>query len=50
MKVFNLEFGVTRDAEGKVFWCWYELDRCYSGCLISSFGPFYFTILRGDCK
>lgn len=50
MRIFNLEFGLQDDAKGRVVWTWYETTECFSGCSCRSFGPFYFTILRGECK
>lgn len=44
------EFGLIRDAHKKVRWTWPDIDNAICGCIILSIGPFYLTILKGDCK
>lgn len=55
MRIFNFEFGIHRTGsagpnKGDIVWTWYEFNRCCNGCLIFDLGPFYFTILQGECK
>lgn len=50
MRIKNLNFGLHTDGADRVVWTWYEFNKCAGGCLIWDFGPFYFTILRGECN
>ena len=50
MRLFNkLEIGIHNDGIGRVVWTLFEFNKCANGCLLYDFGPFYITILKGDC-
>jgi hypothetical protein len=45
VRIHNCEFGVT-----PLSWCLGTKSHCIGGeCLLLSFGPFFFTHLRGMC-
>jgi hypothetical protein len=46
MKIGKYEFGLVRPFG----WYGFKKDtKCLAGCTIYMFGPFFFTILAGDC-
>lgn len=50
MRLRNIETGIQLGNNGKTLWTWFERQDCPGGCIILSFGPFYLTVLRGECN
>jgi hypothetical protein len=51
MRLFNkFEFGISRGEGNRLVWVKPGFWRGVCDCSIYEFGPFYFTILRGDCR